>query len=539
MKLRSGKATRSTRHAAGGVRRVLGATAAVALAGSVLAACGDGGGADDYGVAVGEAPPELTMVVRNDVDTFDPMLTAAENGATQMYEAIYDTLVRRDLSTGEYTSGMADSWDVSIDRIDFQLKADLTCSDGTPLQPSDIAASIERLADPDTGSVYTGRVFGAGGVSEIVADDEADTLSVEVNDPHSDLLDGMRSAFIVCPAGLADTEALATEPQGSGPYRLVESNRGTSYTLERWDSPAVEDLTDLPERITMRVVTADATRANLFETGQADLVSVVGRDARRLEESGGTPIRGEAAQSDALVFNQRPGFAAEDENVRRAIAHALDSEAYTNAASFGVGEPIDTAYTPNLDCYDADNGALKPQFDMDAARAALEDAGYGPGGETLRLRLVGYDNQNSGPDYVADTLRQLGIEVEVRNGTLAQAAGIIYGESEPWDIFVFPLISAAPNPYPLVTKMSSNLGEGGSYNFGRVRNDEYDDLTSRAPGATGDERCELWSAAEASLLERVDLVPLMWSIASYYGDGLEFEAEYRTVDLRSIRTTGE
>jgi peptide/nickel transport system substrate-binding protein len=511
-------------------------TAAILATAFMLSACGKDDSAAIDSTAVGEVPQEVTLVVRNDVDSFDPMLTAAENGATQMYEAIYDTLIRRDLKSGEYTPAIASSWELTPTSIDFTIKPNLVCSDGSPLTPTDIANSIRRLADPKTGSVYTGRVFGAGGLKQVSTDDANLTVRVEVNDPHTDLLDGMRNAFIVCPKGLEDTKALATVPQGSGPYKLISSKRGDTYELELWDSPALAADAKLPAKITMKVITADSTRANLFETKAVDIVSIVGRDAKRLEQNH-TPIKGKAMQADALVFNERPGFPAENEHLRRAIGHAIDAASYTKAASFDIGQPIDTAYTPNLDCYRESNGQIKPKFDLKKAKAELEKSGYGPGGKPLKLRLVGYDVQNSGPDYIADAVRQLGVEVELKNGTLGQAAGIIYGEKEPWDIFVFPLITAAPNPYPLVTKMSSNLGEGGSYNFGRVRNDEYDRLTKLAPGAVGEERCQLWGDAEAALLKRTDLVPLMWSIANYYAHGLSFDAEYRTLDLRTIRTT--
>ena len=69
------------------VAKVVAAAAVAALASSVLAACGpSGSGTKDFGVAAGEAPEDISLVVRNDVDTFDPALTAAETGATQMYE---------------------------------------------------------------------------------------------------------------------------------------------------------------------------------------------------------------------------------------------------------------------------------------------------------------------------------------------------------------------------------------------------------------------------------------------------------------------
>ncbi|MET0467405.1 MAG: ABC transporter substrate-binding protein [Aeromicrobium sp.] len=513
-------------------RHTVGLAGALVLSASILAACG---GSDEGGDRVaGKAPDSVVMDLRNDVDTFDPMLTAADQGSVQMYEALYDTPVRRDMKTGEYVPAMATTWDVTTTKIDMTFREGLKCSDGTDLTATDIANSMKRLADPKTGSIYTGRLFGAGGVKDIVADDAARTVSIEVNDPHSDLLDSMSTAFVICPKGLEDTEALATAPQGSGPYKVTSLKRGDTYELEAWGSPALEDPESVPGKITFRVITNDATRANLFETGETDIAGILGRDSQRLEGNHEF-IQGKAFEADSLTFNQRPEAPMSDERLRRVVAQAIDAAAYTKAASFGVGEPADTVITPNMDCYTESNGDLGLKFDEAKAKADLAAAGYGPGGKKLTVRLLGYDVQNSGPDYVADALRKIGIDVKVTNGTQAQAGAIVYGDEGDWDVIVFPYLSAAPHPYPLVTKMSSNLGEGGSYNFGRTRNDDFDKYSALATGSLGDERCENWGKAEAALLEQTNLVPLLWPIANYYADGLTFNATYRTVDLRSIR----
>ncbi|MCD9153908.1 ABC transporter substrate-binding protein [Aeromicrobium duanguangcaii] len=514
------------------LRRGVGAVGVLLLSTSVLAACG--GSSEGGDRVAGKAPESLVMDLRNDVDTFDPFLTAADQGAVQMYEALYDTPVRRDLKTGEYVPAMATDWDVTTTKISMTFRDGLKCSDGSDLTATDIANSMKRLADPKTGSIYTGRLFGAGGVKQVVADDAANTVSIEVNEPHSDLLDSMSTAFVICPKGLADTEALATQPQGSGPYKVTSLKRGDTYVLEAWDSPALEDPDSVPGKITFRVITNDATRANLFETGDTDIAGILGRDSQRLEGKH-EPIRGKAFEADSLTFNQRPEAPMSDERLRRVVAQAIDAGAYTKAASFGVGEPAATVVTPNMDCYTESNGKLGLKFDEDRAKADLAAAGYGPGGKKLTLRLLGYDVQNSGPDYVADALRKIGIEVKVTNGTQAQAGAIVYGDEGDWDIIVFPFLSAAPHPYPLVTKMSSNLGEGGSYNFGRTRNADFDRYAALATSSLGDERCEHWAKAEGALLEQTNLVPLLWPIANYFADGLTFEATYRAIDLRTIR----
>src|SRR5680860_1884236 len=144
------------------------------------------------------------------------------------------------------------------------------------------------------------------------------------------MLEAMTNAFIVCPKGLDDPKALATTPQGSGPYKITTLKRGDSYVLEAWGSPALENADDVPAKITMRVITADSTRANLFETKATDIAAVIGRDSKRLEAEN-RPIQGKAFGADSISFNERAGRPFADERLLRVVAQALDAGAYTKA----------------------------------------------------------------------------------------------------------------------------------------------------------------------------------------------------------------
>lgn len=508
---------------------VLGAVAALGLG-----AC-SGGGDDGSAGQSGAVPESIVMDLRNDIDTFDPAISSSDQGSMQLFEALYDTPVRQDRESGGVAPAMATEWEVTPTKVVFTLRPDLKCSDGSDLLPSDVAKNMQRLADPKSGSPFTGRLFGPGGAKSIVGDDEADTLTIEVNEPHADMLESMTNAFVVCPKGLADVESLGTAPQGSGPYKIASMKRGDEYVLEAWGSPALGEDEDVPAKITMRVVTSDSTRANLFETGATDIAAILGRDNERLIRDH-DPIQGRAYGADAISFNERKDRPFSDERLRRAIAHAVDPEGFTKAASFGLGEATRTFITPDMNCYTPENEQFTPKFDVDLAKAELEAAGYGPGGKKLEIELLGYDVQNQGPEYLADAIRQLGVEVNITSGTQAQAAGTIYGDNEDWDMIVYPYQTAIRTPFPMATKMSSVYGEGGALNWGRVDNAKFDGMVKeQLSKVEGDERCRLWGEAEAALLERADFVPLMIPVANYFTDGLTFDAGYRVVNLRSIR----
>lgn len=512
--------------------RFLTATAGPLLLMPMLAACGS----DDEknSGSSGETPESVSLVLRNDVDSFDPFKSAAESGAKQMFDAIYDTLVRVD-TTGEIevNGSLAKSWDVQPDQATFTLHDGLTCADGTDLEPSGVAQSLQHLADPETGALYASRVFGPDGAKDITADDDAGTVTIQLNSPYTYLLEGLSQAYIVCPPALEDVEALATKPAETGPYEVTQLKRGEGYTLQRRDTPVV-DAAELPGAIEMRVINDDTTRANLVDTGEVDIASVLGRDATRLEQKT-EPIDGQAFLSDAMLFNQAEGRVTTDKAVREALSLAVDNAAYAKAATFDLGSPIDTMYTPNMACYSEDNADLVTGFDLEKAKTVLSEAGYGEGGKKLTINLLGLDSQNSGPELMADSLRQLGVEVNLNKGTLEQALGVLFGTGD-WDVLVYPYPVPTPVPSTLVNQISGKLG--ATLNVGSVANETYDRLVAEAAATQGGEQCQLWADAEAALLENVDVKPLVWSNAAWFANGLEFEAKYFYINTRTIRVAG-
>ena len=502
------------------------AGAAVAALALPLAACSSTpeGGEDG-------SMSKLSIVMRNDVDTFDPFKSAGEAGAKQVFDAVYDTLIRVDAAdaTVTVTGSLAEEWEMREDGGLFTLRDGLTCGDGSPLDAAGIAMSLEHLAAPETGALYASRVFGPGGLKSITADPETNTLDIQLNESYTYLLEGLSQAYIVCPTAFEDLEALSSAPAETGTYTVNKMSRGESYELVSRETPVFAQ-DKLPATLELRVVSDDTTRANLLETNAVNISSVLGRDAERLKGSF-DQTDGRAFMSDALLFNQTEGLAVNDVEVRRALSLAVDNASYTKAATFDLGTPSDTMYTPNMACYTEANGKLTTGFDAEAAKQALADAGYGEGGEPLKIRLLGIDTQNSGPEYIADALRNIGVEVEANKGTLEQGLGVLFGTGE-WDMMVFPYPVPTPLPSALVNQASGTLGE--TLNVGNVQNADYNRLVAEAAATMGDERCALWGEAEAALLSNVDMKPMTWSNALWFSEGLTFDADFYKVDTRSI-----
>lgn len=514
--------------------RLAGGASALMLA-VTLGACSPQTGGTDK--PAGETPgasegiEKVSVIMRNDVDTFDPFTSAAEAGAKQFFDAAYDTLVRIEATetSSDLVGSMADSWELREDGGSFQLKSGLTCGDGTAIDAEGVAKSLNHLADPATGAPYASRVFGPDGLKEIAVDNDANTIDISLNAPYSFLIEGLSQAYIVCPTVFDDIASLDTKPAETGTYVVESISRGESYTLKSRES-VVFDSAKLPATLELRVVEDDTTRANLIETSGADIGSVLGRDAERLTQNH-EQTDGLAYLADGLLFNQNEGLVGADAEIRRAISLAVDSASYAKAATFDLGRPVDTMYTPNMVCHTDANGKKATGFDLDAAKKVLADAGYGEGGETLKVRLLGIETQNSGPAYIADALRNAGIEVELNSGTFEQALGVLFGTGD-WDLVVFPYPGPTPVPSALVNQISGSPAE--SLNVGNVQNADYNRLVAEAAQATADAQCGLWAEAEAALLENVDVKPVLWSNAAWFSNGYSFVADFYKIDTRTI-----
>lgn len=544
------------------------AAALVATGALFLAACGGddggdkgassesttvGGGADKGPTGIGPegtgpAPEKVTLAIRLDIDKFDPHTTLSDFGAQQMMPFLYDTMLRRDLATNKVIPDVAEKWEIdpTFTKGTFTIRDGITCSDGTPLTATAVKNSFERMADPTSGAFGTSRLFGPGGVKSMTADDATRTFTLEVNAPNNELETAMvNSGWVVCPAGLADVDALKTTPQGSGPYELVDAQRDSQYTLERRDDynhpPEGTKMTDLPKTVVIKVIKEDATTAELLSQGKLDIGSVLTQDAKRLQSEGKlVSVPAQVFGTDAITFFQGEGTPGADPEFRKGVAQLIDSKAGAAAQYQGLASPRRTLYTPNLDCYVPDDEAGAPAFDPAAAEKTLDAAGYKkgadgkrtkPDGSKLTLNVVGNNTQGQIVQYLSDALSAAGLDVKPFSGTYTESVQkLLQGE---FDLGSFPFISSTPSPGLWQTQ----IGTDASSNFFKVNNEAFDNAAEAAVAATNEtERCAQWDAGQKAVLEAANVVPIAQPTNFWFGNGVTFNTLFFKLDPFTIRS---
>ncbi|HYP72522.1 MAG TPA: ABC transporter substrate-binding protein, partial [Microbacterium sp.] len=224
--------------------RVWGVAAAIAAASLALTACtGSGSGGDASGLA-----DTAKLVIGLDSDQaalgYDPVRYGS--GQRMFFEGIYDSLFQID-QDGNVVPDLVTNFTYNDDQTQLTLDLDTsaTFADGSTVSAELVKQNLDFRGDPDL-SAYSS--FATGGENEItdvtVVDDDTVTLTFAAAKPGFEANLVMPTGAIVGPAGVADRDSLASEPDGSGPLQVDadETIKGNTYLLtKKDDAPAAAD----------------------------------------------------------------------------------------------------------------------------------------------------------------------------------------------------------------------------------------------------------------------------------------------------------
>lgn len=324
----------------------------------------------------------------------------------RMIEAnIFDTLLKFDENM-EPSPCLAESWEQVDDTTwKFNLRKDVKFHNGEPLTSKDVKFSFERIH---------------GGTEGNDAVEEFDPNGYETPDDYTFILKTVEpyaftEAQVCSPALSIVPESVVTEmgddefgrnPVGSGPYKFVSWTAGDNITVERNDDYWGEK--SILKTVKFRIITESASRTIDLESGGVDItLGLPNTDAERIEQNPDTQLIVSTGATDRYIaFNcQKEIF--KDKRVRQALNYATDKEAI-RVVCYGeeTSEKMDSVVPSTLPGHTAD---LVPyDYDIEKAKALLEEAGYGDGMEVEFMYLA-----NSTNNMLAELLQQMWGQVGV------------------------------------------------------------------------------------------------------------------------------
>lgn len=177
----------------------VGAQLAVFASVVLLAAC-SAGPSTSGGATQALGGGNLNARISSDWNTLDPSGGSIPTTQAQsLILGLYDRLIATG-TKGEVIPYLAKSWkQPDASTVIFKLRSDVTCTDGTPLTATAVAASLTRaFKSPGAATVF-------GGIAATAtADDNARTVELKWPRPNADGFFGFTTSYasVICPAGL-------------------------------------------------------------------------------------------------------------------------------------------------------------------------------------------------------------------------------------------------------------------------------------------------------------------------------------------------
>jgi peptide/nickel transport system substrate-binding protein len=310
-----------------------GALAVLAAAALGVAACSSSASSGSGGGQAGSS--SLVVASTSSVQKLDPQI-ATNFVDFQALGLVYQPLISLD-SQFQITPDLATSWSFSNENkvLTFHLRPGVTFDDGTKLTSADVKASLERVLNPKTGAVAASNISTVTAVS----DPAPDTVVLTLSHPDFSILYGLTTINVaILPQKAISAGTVASQPDGTGPFKFVSWAPGNSLTLAKnphyWGgAPSIGQV--VFRAIADEQSIASALQAGTVQVGLLNQPQVV----KTLTGTGLTVDQELGLSYRALMLQDRSGPLA-NVNARLAVACALNRANILSNAVLGDGKVI-------------------------------------------------------------------------------------------------------------------------------------------------------------------------------------------------------
>ncbi|MDQ5909356.1 MAG: peptide/nickel transport system substrate-binding protein [Pseudomonadota bacterium] len=326
------------------------------------------------------------------LNTITP-LVSSDAYASDVQRYVLESLIARNPDTLEWEGLIAKSWQVSDDglTITFQMRDDVTFSDGEPLTADDVVFTFNFImneaiqAPRDRAYLEKIKEVKANGKYEVV---------FTYKEPYFEALSlagGMGifpkhfyGPYLKKPQDFNESKGLL---MGSGPYRMPDPK---GWTPDKGNIELVRnqrywgDVQPSYNRILWRIIQNDSARLITYRNGHIDAYSArpleysdLRKDQQIMDKSQNFEYMPPIAGYSYIGWNQerngKPTLFA-DRRVRQAMSYLTDIDRIIQDVFLGYAEPAISPFSNTSKQHDTN---LKPwQFNLEKAKTLLEEVGY-------------------------------------------------------------------------------------------------------------------------------------------------------------------
>ncbi len=314
----------------------------------------------------------LRVAHPNKVLSLDPTGANSLEGPTlTIGRHIFDQLVVRDPTTGEFKPSLATKWTTPDPQTwVFTLRTDAKFHDGNPVTSKDVKATLMRIMDKK------GPIQPLWATLDTVDTPDPQTAAMKFKSPIGTVL-ASAALLNILPADKMDQADFFSKPIGSGPYKVtaykpdaeVDLDANTSY----WGgAPSLQS-------IIFRIIPETVARITSIDTGEIDLTWTIPPDQLpKLKQNTNLTVTPTPTYSYYFTWMnaKRPVFA--DKRARQALVYAVDVDSIIKNLLGGIGTRAQAPIPASV-------FGFAPQtpyaYDPKKAQQLLADAGVKPGTE--------------------------------------------------------------------------------------------------------------------------------------------------------------
>ena len=465
------------------------------------------------GVSAQATRDVLTVAISAEPATLNPY-DASTDPTFQVSEPIFESLLVAE--DGEYKPFLAKSYEIVDDlTIRFDLRDDVYFHNGEKMTADDVVFSLGYAAE----SNFTNTLFGAIDVENTKALDDY-TVEVKLLYPYAPLMEAIacyRGAIMSKKAfDEMGPEAFGRAPVGTGPMKFDRWYDGDriemSYFDQYWGEKTAYD------KIVYRVIIEGSSRTIELESGGVDIIfDAPVADWSRIEDDPNLKLNaGESMSMVYLCFNNSMELYG-NENVRKAIAYAINVPAVARTAYQGTAEPAQGFIAKSIPGWKQEGPW---EYNPEKSKEMLAELGYNES-NPLEVKFVTFQQQyyNACIEIIQSMLEEVGVKSSIEMVDLATFTSMNNAGELPMTV----MANGASIPDPSNALIAWPL----SRTISLRHNDQHiqDLLDAGVQTYDMEERAKIYGELQDYLFEKLYLLPLAYPKKAYAckADVLNFE----------------
>jgi len=442
---------------------------------------------------------DLTVGFTLDADTLDPANHRKRETET-IIRNLYDGIVTRDANMQVVPEIAESMTQISPTEYDFKIREGIKFHDGTEMTAEDVKFSLDRVTvDGAMGDGQTSPRQGLMGPVDKVEVIDGTTVRITLKEPWPILPAMLPNQQIVSKAFVerVGTAGLATEVNGTGPFKLVEWRKGDAIIMERFDDyyGGATDIAPVGpacvDRVIFKVIPESASRVAALLAGDVDIINdLPAFSVAQVQNAPDTDVLTVNGTRSFFIAMNMEGEIFDDPKVRQAAAHAIDKQLIIDKILAGNAAPIDGILSP-----DAFGASDLPAYEYDPEKAAalLAEAGF-PDGIDVTMDVEGAFKDTA--EAVASLLTKAGIRTRVAVGESAQLTEKWRTEGEPksGDMYFTSWGNGSLDPFDIFTPTHRSHDRGNSAGYANPELDKI--LDAAAVEMDAEARAAMYREAE-------------------------------------------